>query len=161
MAWTWGTNTLAPGAAQRWWLAWPGYPGFEVISVQPDGAGDEIDCTVPGMQINADGSTTYFLTVRNTGSTVVQYAFTGSTGNAWTWGTNSLGSGLTQAWWLWWPTYPGLEIIGVRCTTANGEITYTSPGMQSNSDGSSTYFITISNVSEIDVQYSFVGLPVC
>jgi hypothetical protein len=161
MAWTWGSNTLAPGETQRWWLAWGGYPGFEVISVQPNSAGAEIDCTVPGMQGNPDGSTTYFLTIHNAGSSVVQYSFTGATGNAWTWGTNTLTAGASQSWWLWWPTYPGFEIIGVQCLTPGVEIDYSSPGMQSNADGSSTYFVTVTNVGRSAAQYHFVGLPVC
>jgi hypothetical protein len=161
MAWTWGNNTLAPGETQRWWLWWPSYPGFEVIGVQPNSPGDEIDVSNPGEQNNSDGSTTYFLTVTNTGSNVVQYSFTGAAGASWTWGDNTLAPGQAQRWWLWWPTYPGLEVVGVQSVTPGGEIDYSSPGMQSNGDGSATYFITITNVSGITVEYHFVGLPVC
>ena len=78
MAWTWGTNTLNPGQTQRWWLWWSGYPGFEVIGVQPINPGSEIQCTTPGVQMNNDGSTTYFITVRNVGPFAVQYHFRGN-----------------------------------------------------------------------------------
>jgi hypothetical protein len=77
-SWTYGTNTLAPGQTQRWWLWWPGYPGLEVIGVQVTTPGAEVLYDTPGMQMNADGSTTYFLTVRNVGSVAAQYHFRGS-----------------------------------------------------------------------------------
>ena len=64
MAWTYGANTLSPGESQRWWLAWGGYPGLEVIGVAPSEPGSEITYTTPGTQTNGDGSTTYFVTVR-------------------------------------------------------------------------------------------------
>jgi hypothetical protein len=160
MAWTWGNNSLAPGQTQRWWLSWPGYPGFEVVGVAPTTAGAEIRCDRPGMQ-NASGSTLYLLTIQNVSATTVQYEFTGSTGPAWSWGTNTLTAGQSQRWWLWWPTYPGLEIIGVQSLTAGVEIDYTDPGMQTNADGSATYFVTVTNVSAVSGQYHFVGLPIC
>jgi IgA peptidase M64 len=78
-SWTWGLNTLAPGQTQRWWFWWPGYPGLEVIGVQPVTAGAEIRFATPGMQMNSDGSTTYYLTVTNTGAMSVQYHFRGGT----------------------------------------------------------------------------------
>src|SRR5919108_912209 len=127
MAWTWGDNTLSPGEAQRWWLWWPNYPGFEVIGVRPNSPDDEIDISSPGMQTNPDGSTTYFLTIENVGSTAARYSFTGGTETNWTWGDNTLSPGEAQRWWLWWPTYQGLEIIGVQCITSGGEIDYSSP----------------------------------
>jgi len=76
-SWTWGTNTLGPGQSQRWWLWWPGYPGFEGIGVHPATPGGEIRFEIPGMQMNADGSTTYFLTVTNVSSFAVQWHFRG------------------------------------------------------------------------------------
>jgi len=48
-----------------------------VIGVQPGTPGAELRFETPGMQLNADGSATYFLTVSNVGSTTVQYAFRG------------------------------------------------------------------------------------
>jgi hypothetical protein len=54
-----------------------------------------------------------------------------------------------------------LEIIGVQSLTPGVEIDYDLPGMQSNPDGSVTYFVTVSNVSGIAGQYQFVGLPIC
>ncbi len=160
MAWTWGSNTLAPNATQRWWLSWPGYPGFEVVGVEPMTAGAEIQCSAPGVE-SQGGSTQYFLTVHNAGASTVQYAFTGSTGPAWIWGTNTLAAGQSQRWWLWWPTYPGLEIVGVQSLTAGVEFDYSSPGMASNADGSATYFITVTNRGSVAGQYHFVGLPIC
>lgn len=160
MAWTWGNTTLAPGQSQRWWLSWNGYPGFEVIGADPTSTGAEIDCSAPGEQ-NQSGSTLYWLTVHNAGAQSVQFSFTGSTGASWSWGTNVLAAGQSQRWWLWWPTYPGLEIIGVQSLTPGVEIDYDNPGMQSNADGSVTYFITVTNVSSSAGQYHFVGLPIC
>jgi hypothetical protein len=161
MAWIWGLNTLNPGESQRWWLWWPAYPGFETIGVQALTAGDEIQYSVPGVQQNADGSTTYFITVTNVGPTAVQYSFRGEPLSAWAWGANTLNPGESQRWWLWWPTYPGMEIIGVEATSAGGEIQWTTPGMQINGDGSATYFITVTNVSPVTVNYSFRGSAIC
>lgn len=115
----------------------------------------------PGTQTNPDGSTTFFLTVTNVGNSVATYAFTGGTGADWTYGDNTLSSGETQRWWLYWPGYPGVEIIGVRCITPGGEIDYGEVGMQANSDGSTTYYLTITNVSPIDIEYRFVGFAIC
>jgi hypothetical protein len=77
-SWTFGTNTLSAGESQRWWFWWPGYPGLEVIGVQPITPGAAIQYDTPGMQMNADGSTTYFLSVTNLNSASVQYHFRGS-----------------------------------------------------------------------------------
>lgn len=161
MAWTFGANTLNPGESQRWWFWWPGYPGLEVIGVAPSNPGGEIQYTTPGMETNSDGSTTYFLTVANVGNSPLQYAFTGGTGPDWSFGDNSLSAGETQRWWFWWPGYPGVEIIGVRCITPGGEIDYTAPGLQSNPDGSTTYFLTITNTTSMTVEYRFVGFAIC
>jgi len=161
MAWTYGSNTLNPGESQRWWLWWPGYPGLECIGVAPTASAGEIQYTTPGMETNADGSTTYFLTVTNLGGSPAQYSFTGGTGADWSYGDNTLAAGQSQRWWLWWPGYPGVEIIGVQCITPGGEIDYVTPGMESNSDGSTTYFVTIANTSAIDVEYRFVGFAIC
>jgi hypothetical protein len=60
----------------RFW--WPGYPGFEVIGVQPTTPGAELDWDTPGMQENADGSTTYLITVRNPSAAPVSLHFRGS-----------------------------------------------------------------------------------
>lgn len=160
MAWTWGNNTLAPGESQRWWLSWPGYPGLEVVGVAPISSGAEIQCSRPGMADDS-GSTRYWLTVHNLAASPVQYSFTGSTGPSWSWGTNALAAGQSQRWWLWWPTYPGLEVIGVQSLTPGVEIDYESPAMQSNADGSVTYFVTVTNMSSIAGQFHFVGLPIC
>lgn len=161
MAWTFGNNTLNPGESQRWWLLWSGDPGLEAIGVAPSAPGSEIQYTSPGTQTNPDGSTTFFLTVTNVGNSVATYAFTGGTGADWTYGDNTLSSGETQRWWLYWPGYPGVEIIGVRCITPGGEIDYGEVGMQANSDGSTTYYLTITNVSPIDIEYRFVGFAIC
>ncbi len=77
-SWTFGDNTLAGGQSQRWWLWWPAYPGFEVIGVQPATAGVQMRFDTPGMQVNADGSATYFITVTNAGTAPVRYAFRGA-----------------------------------------------------------------------------------
>lgn len=76
-SWTYATNTLNPGQTQRWWLWWPGYPGLEVIGVQVVTAGATMQFDTPGMQMNADGSTTYFLTVRNVGPIPALWHFRG------------------------------------------------------------------------------------
>jgi hypothetical protein len=160
LSWTYGTNTLAPGKAQRWWLWWPGYPGFEVIGVQTLTPGAEVDTDAPGMQMNADGSTTYFVTVSNPTAMTVQYHFRG-VALGWTYGTNTLAPGETQRWWLWWPQYPGVEMVGVQCITPDAEIRYTTQGVQRNADASYTYLVTVSNVGTVTVQYHFRGAPVC
>ena len=160
MSWTWGTNTLGAGQSQRWWLWWPGDPGFEVIGVQTTQPGAEIDWTTPGMQRNADGSTTYFLTVANRGQVAVQYSFRGIA-MGWTWGTNTLAAGQSQRWWLWWPSYPGVEVIGVQAVTPGAEIRYEVPGVQMNQDGSTTYLVTVTNVGSVAAQYHFRGAAIC
>jgi hypothetical protein len=161
MAWTYGMNTLNPGESQRWWLWWPVYPGLELIGAAPSGPAGEIQYTTPGVETNADGSTSYFLTVTNLGSSPAQYSFTGNTGADWSYGDNTLAAGQSQRWWLWWAGYPGVEIIGVQCITPGGEIDYVTPGIETNSDGSTTYFVTITNTSAIDVEYRFVGFAIC
>jgi hypothetical protein len=112
------------------------------------------------VQTNPDGSTTYFITVTNVGLAPVQYHFRGAA-LSWTWGTHTLNPGETQRWWLWWPTYPGLEVIGVQVVTPGGEIDYTEPSMQVGADGSATYFITVRNVSPLALEYHFCGSPIC
>ncbi len=77
-SWTYGANTIAAGSTERWWLWWPAYPGFEIIGVEPVTAGAELDVSSPGVQANADGSATYFLTITNSGAMAVEYAFRGS-----------------------------------------------------------------------------------
>ena len=134
---------------------------WELIGAAPSGNAGEIQYTTPGVETNADGSTSYFLTVTNLGSSPAQYSFTGSTGADWGYGDNTLASGQSQRWWLWWPGYPGVEIIGVQCITPGGEIDYVTPGMETNSDGSTTYFVTITNTSAIDVEYRFIGFAIC
>jgi hypothetical protein len=161
MAWTWGTNTLNPGQSQRWWLWWPSDPGLEMIGVQAITPGAEIQYTDPGIQTNADGSVTYFVTVTNQGQAAVQYHFCGGSRGSWTWGTNTLNGGQTQRWWLYWPEYQGLEIIEVIPSTAGGEIDFTSDGVQVNADGSSVYYLTISNQSNQAIQFHFRGSVIC
>ncbi len=78
MAWKFGTYTIQPKQSQRYWLAWGGYPGFEVIGVQPINPGSELDYTNPGVQMNNDGSTTYFITVINVGPYPVEFHLTGN-----------------------------------------------------------------------------------
>ncbi len=160
MAWTYGNNTLGAGAVERWWLWWPGYPGFEVIGIETVTPGVEIDCDTPGMQMNADGSTTYLVTISNASAVAVQYHFRGIA-MGWTYGTNTLSPGESQRWWLWWPQYPGVEVVGVQCTTAGAEVQYTSQGVQRNGDGSYTCWVTVTNVGPLAVEYHFRGAPVC
>ncbi len=160
MSWTWGTNTLAPGQSQRWWLWWPGDPGFEVLGVQTLNPGDEVDCTAPGVRRNSDGSTTYLVTITNVGASVVQYHFRG-VALGWTWGTNTLAAGQTQRWWLWWPGYPGVEIIGVQVVTPGVEMRYGPPSVEINPDGSTTYLVDITNAGAVPAEYHFRGAPIC
>ena len=53
--------------------------------------------------------------------------------------------GQTQRWWLSWSTDPGIEMIGVQAITPGAEIDYTTPGMQTNADGSRRLQINASN----------------
>jgi hypothetical protein len=161
MAWTWGTNTLSPGQSQRWWLSWPSDPGLEMIGVQAITSGAEIQYTDPGIQVSPDGSVSYFVTVTNRGQTSVQYHFCGSSRGSWTWGTNTLSPGQSQRWWLSWPGYQGLEIVEVIPTTPGSEIDFTSYGVQVNADGSSVYYLTITNQSNKPVQFHFRGSVIC
>jgi hypothetical protein len=161
MAWTWGTNTLSPGQTQRWWLSWSTDPGIEMIGVQAITPGAEIDYTNPGMQVNADGSVLYFVTVTNNGRVPVQFHFTGSSRGSWTWGTNTLNAGQTQRWWLSWGGYPGLEIVEAQPSTPGCEIDFTASGVQVNADGSSVYFITVTNVGNKAAQFHFRGCVIC
>jgi hypothetical protein len=101
------------------------------------------------------------VTIHNTGPTAVQYHFTGSARGSWSWGLNTLNSGQSQRWWLWWPEYPGVELIGVQAVTAGAEIQITAPGVEINNDGSATYFVTVTNVGPFAAQYHFRGSPIC
>ena len=161
MGWTYGTNTLSPGQTQRWWLSWPHDPGIEMIGVQSITPGAEIDYANPGMQLNADGSVLYFVTVSNKGNIAAQYHFVGNTRGSWTYGTNTLTPGQSQRWWLSWPAYPGLEIIEAQATTPDSEIDFRADGVQVNGDGSSLYFVTVTNAGNQTVQYHFRGSVIC
>lgn len=77
-SWTWGTSTIGAGQTQRWWLSWGGYPGLEWLGVQPVTPGVELDWDTPGMQKNPDGSTLYWITVRNNNVVPVTFHFRGS-----------------------------------------------------------------------------------
>jgi hypothetical protein len=77
-SWTWGTATIGPGDTQRWWLWWPGYPGFEVFGVQAMTPGDELRFETPGINVNSDGSTTYYITVINPTTDTVTFHFRGT-----------------------------------------------------------------------------------
>ncbi|WP_380705267.1 hypothetical protein [Salinithrix halophila] len=79
MAWQIGPQSLSPGASVRWWFHWSGYPGFEVIGVKPATPGSELRYSEPGVQMNNDGSTTYYMTVKNVGPFSVQYYWVGNT----------------------------------------------------------------------------------
>ncbi len=161
MAWTWGTNTLGAGQTQRWWLSWPKDPGIEMIGVQAITSGAEIDFTSPGIQVNSDGSVLYFVTIMNRGSVPAQYHFTGSSRGSWVWGTNTLNAGQTQRWWLSWPGFPGLEIVEALPVTPSCEIDFASAGVQVNTDGSTLYFITVTNRGKYAVEYHFRGSAIC
>ena len=161
MAWTWGTSTLNPGQTQRWWLSWSTDPGIEMIGVQAITPGAEIDYTTPGMQTNADGSVLYFVTVTNKGPVPVQFHFTGSSRGSWTWGTNTLSAGQTQRWWLSWAGYSGLEIVEAQPITPGCEVDFSGPGVQVNADGSSVYFITVTNRGSQPAQFHFRGSAIC
>jgi hypothetical protein len=76
---------------------------------------------------------------------------------SWTYGTNTIGAGQTQDWWLWWPGYPGFEAIGVQVVTAGNELQTDSPGIEQNSDGSTTYFVSVINPGSTDVEFHFRG----
>jgi hypothetical protein len=76
---------------------------------------------------------------------------------SWTWGTATIAAGQTQRWWLWWPTYPGFEVIGVQAMTPNDELRFEIPGFQRNADGSGTMTITVSNPTVESVTFHFRG----
>jgi hypothetical protein len=72
-----------------------------------------------------------------------------------------LNPGRTQRWWLSWPGYPGLEIIEAQPTTAGPEIDFTASGVQIDVDGSTLYFITVTNAGKQAAQYHFRGCVIC
>ncbi|MDR6225676.1 hypothetical protein [Desmospora profundinema] len=78
MGWRIGPSSLSPGQSARWWFHWSGWPGQEVIGVQPTTSGSELRWSDPGVRMNADGSTTYFMSVRNTGPYAVQFYWVGN-----------------------------------------------------------------------------------
>ncbi len=77
--------------------------------------------------------------------------------SSWTYGVNTIAAGVTERWWLWWPTYPGFEVIGVEPATPGAELQVASPGMQTNADASATYLLTITNAGATTVEYAFRG----
>jgi hypothetical protein len=76
---------------------------------------------------------------------------------SWVYGTNTIGAGQTQNWWLWWPGYPGFESIGVQAVTAGNELRIDGPGVQQNGDGSTTYFLSVINPGTNDIEFHFRG----
>lgn len=78
---------------------------------------------------------------------------------SWVYGTNTIGAGQTQNWWLWWPGYPGLEAIGVQPVTPGEELRTDLSGVQHNGDGSTTYFISVINPGTGAVTFHFRGSP--
>jgi hypothetical protein len=76
---------------------------------------------------------------------------------SWTWGTATISAGQTQRWWLWWPIYPGFEVIGVQAMTPGDELDFGVPGFQRNPDGSGTMTVTISNPTAASVAFHFRG----
>jgi hypothetical protein len=79
---------------------------------------------------------------------------------SWVFGTNTIGAGQTQRWWLSWNTYPGFEVIGVQPTTPSAELDWDTPGMQTNANGSVQYWVTVSNKSAVPVTFHFRGSSV-
>ena len=77
--------------------------------------------------------------------------------SSWSWGTNTIAPLGSQRWWLWWPSYPGLEAIGIQAVTPSAELLFETPGVQRNADGSGTYFITIVNRTPSAVTFHFRG----
>jgi hypothetical protein len=77
--------------------------------------------------------------------------------DSWTWGTATIGPKETQSWWLWWPNYPGFEVIGVQAMTPGDELRFERPGFQLNVDGSATHYITVSNPTTDTVLFHFRG----
>jgi hypothetical protein len=76
---------------------------------------------------------------------------------SWVYGTNTIGAGQTQNWWIYWPGNPGFEAIGVQVMTPGFELDVTSPGVQRNGDGSTTYFLSVVNPGPGTVQFHFRG----
>lgn len=76
---------------------------------------------------------------------------------SWTWGTATIAAGQSQRWWLWWPTYPGLEVIGVQAMTPGDQLQFDTPGFQRNADGSGTMTITVTNPTDAAVGFHFRG----
>jgi hypothetical protein len=79
MAWTFGNGTLAPGASQNWWFTWGGNGdvGPQLIQAEPLSTSGELATVQIAESLDTNGHLTYFATVRNDGSTTVQFQWRG------------------------------------------------------------------------------------
>ena len=78
----------------------------------------------------------------------------------WAVGPFAQSPGTSLRWSLAWGGWPGFEVFGVRPITPGSEIRYGDLGVRMNSDGSTTYFFTTTNVGPFAVQYNIVGNPI-
>jgi len=79
MAWTAGLGTIGPSETQEWWFSWGGNGdvGPQLIQAEPLGASGELSTTQISESLDANGHLTYFATVRNNGSSTVNFQWRG------------------------------------------------------------------------------------
>ena len=77
MAWEVPVGSINPGQSVRVTYSWNGYRGVQVARARPRNPGSELRVSEQGQRLNANGSYTYFVTVRNVGAFPVQWSLTG------------------------------------------------------------------------------------
>jgi hypothetical protein len=77
--WTAGFGTIAPGESQDWWFSWGGVGdvGPQLIQAEPLNASGELITTQVAEGLDSNGHLTYYATVRNNGSTAVNFQWRG------------------------------------------------------------------------------------
>jgi hypothetical protein len=77
--WTAGFGTLAPGASQDWWFSWGGVGdvGPQLIQAEPLSPSGELATVQIAESLDSNGHLTYYATVKNNGSTSVQFQWRG------------------------------------------------------------------------------------
>ena len=77
--WTSGLGSIAPGEVQDWWFSWNGTGdvGPQLIQAEPLNESGELATTLIAESLDINGHVTYNATVRNNGSTAVNFQWRG------------------------------------------------------------------------------------
>jgi len=77
--WVVGSGTIAPGETQEWWFSWgpPGDVGPQLIQAEPLNAAAKLVTTQISEALDGNGNLVYYATVRNDGSTAVNFQWRG------------------------------------------------------------------------------------